>query len=344
MRARGVAVVRGEWRADESAVAVPVFGPAGVVAALELTGRAFPLAAVAAGPFPLAAAAPALVVAARALGRRLADDPVALPSGTGPEPLRWPVRSHRPRPVPCRRRREHGMTTTGDVRPPSLLAEELLPGILDLERLEVDLFRGRSPRENLQRVFGGQVAGQALVAAGRTVPADRSVHSLHAYFLRPGDPAAPIVYAVDRIRDGRSFTTRRVVATQHGKAIFTLSASFHVAEDGAEHQFAMPDVPLPDEVPLWQDRLREFGDRVPARWLRPRPIEVRYIGDPPWVVRDPVAAGDAHTMVLDAGGRDAARRPAAARLRGGLRQRHDAARLGARGAAAGVGRRLGDGG
>jgi acyl-CoA thioesterase II len=193
------------------------------------------------------------------------------------------------------------MTTTGDVRPTSLQAslraEELLPGILDLERLEVDLFRGRSPREDLQRVFGGQVAGQALVAAGRTVPADRSVHSLHAYFLRPGDPAAPIVYAVDRIRDGRSFTTRRVVATQHGKAIFTLSASFHMGEDGAEHQFAMPDVPAPDEVPLWQDRLREFGDRVPAQWLRPRPVEVCYIGDPPWVVRDPVAAGDAHTMV-----------------------------------------------
>jgi acyl-CoA thioesterase-2 len=189
------------------------------------------------------------------------------------------------------------MTTTGDVRPPSLRAEELLPGILDLERLEVDLFRGRSPQENLQRVFGGQGAGQALVAGGRTVPADRAVHSLHAYFLRPGDPAAPIVYTVDRIRDGRSFTTRRVVASQHGKAIFTLSASFHIAEDGAEHQFAMPDVPLPDEVPLWQDRLREFGDRVPARWLRSRPVEVRYIGDPPWVVRDPVAAGDAQTMV-----------------------------------------------
>jgi acyl-CoA thioesterase II len=129
------------------------------------------------------------------------------------------------------------------------------------------------------------------------VPADRPVHSLHAYFLRPGDPAAPIVYAVDRIRDGRSFTTRRVVATQHGKALFTLSASFHVAEDGANHQFTMPDVPAPDDVPLWQDRLREFGDRVPARWLRPRPVEVRYIGDPPWGVRDPAAAGNTQTMV-----------------------------------------------
>lgn len=179
----------------------------------------------------------------------------------------------------------------------SLAAEELLPGILDLERLEVDLFRGRSPREDLQRVFGGQVAGQALVAAGRTAPADRAVHSLHAYFLRPGDPAAPIVYLVDRIRDGRSFTTRRVVATQHGKAIFTLSASFHVAEEGVEHQFDMPSVPAPDDVPLWQDRLREFGDRVPARWLRPRPVEIRYIGDPPWAPRTEDAPPDARTMV-----------------------------------------------
>jgi acyl-CoA thioesterase-2 len=179
----------------------------------------------------------------------------------------------------------------------ALPAEELLPGILDLERLEVDLFRGRSPREDLQRVFGGQVAGQALVAAGRTAPADRAVHSLHAYFLRPGDPSVPIVYTVDRIRDGRSFTTRRVVALQHGRAIFTLSASFHVPEPGVEHQYGMPEVPAPDEVPLWQDRLRGFGDRVPARWLRPRPVEIRYIGDPPWAPRDPHRPPDPRTMV-----------------------------------------------
>src|SRR5512142_2899125 len=98
--------------------------------------------------------------------------------------------------------------------------------ILDLERVEVDIFRGRSPDESVQRVFGGQVAGQALVAAGRTVPAERGVHSLHAYFIRPGDPSVPIVYTVDRVRDGQSFTTRRVSAIQHGKTIFTLSASF----------------------------------------------------------------------------------------------------------------------
>jgi hypothetical protein len=120
----------------------------------------------------------------------------------------------------------------------------MLVELLDLERIEVDIFRGRSPDENLQRVFGGQVAGQALVAAGRTVPPDRLVHSLHAYFIRPGDPDLPIVYTVDCIRDGRSFTTRRVVAVQHGRAIFVLSASFQVAETGPEYQSPMPERPI----------------------------------------------------------------------------------------------------
>jgi acyl-CoA thioesterase-2 len=174
---------------------------------------------------------------------------------------------------------------------------EPLVDTLDLERLEVDLFRGRSPHENLQRVFGGQVAGQALVAAGRTVPEERTVHSLHAYFLRPGDPDVPIVYMVDRIRDGRSFTTRRVVAIQHGRAIFMLSASFQVAEEGPEHHFPMPDAPEPEAVPLWQDRLKEFGQHVPARWLRPRPVEVRYVGDPPWAARIAAEPAEPRTMV-----------------------------------------------
>ncbi|MGH3237370.1 MAG: acyl-CoA thioesterase, partial [Streptosporangiaceae bacterium] len=111
-------------------------------------------------------------------------------------------------------------------------ALDRLLDLLDLEQIEVNIFRGRSPEERVQRVFGGQVAGQALVAAGRTVPADRPVHSLHAYFIRPGDPAVPIVYLVDRVRDGRSFTTRRVSAVQHGQTIFTLSASFHHEEPG----------------------------------------------------------------------------------------------------------------
>ena len=120
-----------------------------------------------------------------------------------------------------------------------------LVDLLDLEQIEVNIFRGNSPDENRQRVFGGQVAGQALVAAGRTVPEERHVHSLHAYFLRPGDPTVPIVYEVDRIRDGRSFTTRRVVAVQHGKAIFNLSASFQIVEPGLEHQGVMPSAPDP---------------------------------------------------------------------------------------------------
>src|SRR5216110_1994569 len=113
-------------------------------------------------------------------------------------------------------------------------ALDRLIDLLDLEQIEVNIFRGRSPDEQVQRVFGGQVAGQALVAAGRTVPADRPVHSLHAYFIRPGDPSVPIVYLVDRIRDGVSFTTQRVVAVQHGKAIFNLAASFHRVESGME--------------------------------------------------------------------------------------------------------------
>jgi acyl-CoA thioesterase-2 len=121
--------------------------------------------------------------------------------------------------------------------------------LLDLERIEDNIFRGTQPNEERQRVFGGQVAGQALVAAGRTVADDRHVHSLHAYFLRPGDPTVPIVYDVDRIRDGRSFTTRRVVAIQHGRAIFNLAASFQVAEPGVEHQMPMPAVPDPEELP-----------------------------------------------------------------------------------------------
>src|SRR5437016_13577626 len=120
--------------------------------------------------------------------------------------------------------------------------------LLDLEQIEVNIFRGRSPDEQVQRVFGGQVAGQALVAAGRTAPADRPVHSLHAYFIRPGDPSVPIVYTVDRVREGRSFTTRRVSCIQHGKTIFTLAASFHHPEPGPVHATAMPDVPPPESV------------------------------------------------------------------------------------------------
>ena len=152
--------------------------------------------------------------------------------------------------------------------------------LLDLEAIEVNIFRGRSPDENRQRVFGGQVAGQALVAAGRTVETDRTVHSLHAYFLRPGDPNVPILYEVDRIRDGKSFTTRRVVAIQHGKAIFNLSASFHVTEDGVDHQLPMPDAPDPESLPTFQERLAPWKEKLGDWYTRPRPIDVRYVGEP----------------------------------------------------------------
>jgi acyl-CoA thioesterase II len=151
--------------------------------------------------------------------------------------------------------------------------------LLNLEQIEVDIFRGRSPEgERRQRVFGGQVAGQALVAAGRTVPADRHVHSLHAYFIRPGDPAVPIVYLVERLRDGRSFTTRRVSAVQHGETIFTLSASFHHDEPGVEHAEPMPDVPPPDAIAPTAERMEKlFGPGVHAVFAG-NPIDVRHIG------------------------------------------------------------------
>lgn len=125
--------------------------------------------------------------------------------------------------------------------------EELLD-VLTLEQVEDDIFRGRSPRTSLQRVFGGQVLGQALMAAGRSVPDGRTVHSLHGYFLRLGDPAVPIAYVVERVRDGGSFTTRRVVARQHGRAIFQVSASFQVVEPGLDHQDPAPEVPGPEEL------------------------------------------------------------------------------------------------
>jgi acyl-CoA thioesterase II len=152
--------------------------------------------------------------------------------------------------------------------------------LLDLERIEVDIFRGVSPESRQQRVFGGQVAGQALVAAGRTVPEDRHVHSLHSYFIRPGDPAIPIIYEVDRVRDGRSFTTRRTVAIQHGKPIFTLSASFQLDQPGIEHQPAMPDVPPPEDVPTLEDRYADAPEVYQSLRERPRPIDIRYVEDP----------------------------------------------------------------
>ena len=156
-------------------------------------------------------------------------------------------------------------------------ALDALLELLDLEQIELNIFRGRSPDEQRQRVFGGQVAGQALVAAGRTVPADRPVHSLHAYFIRPGDPSVPIVYTVDRVRDGRSFTTRRVSAIQHGKIIFTLSASFQHPEPGPEHADPIPQAPRPEEVEPNRERLARYFDQAPPEFLD-NPIELRSVG------------------------------------------------------------------
>ena len=178
------------------------------------------------------------------------------------------------------------MTTASTSTTTGATPLDRLVDLLDLERIEVDIFRGKQPTESLQRVFGGQVAGQALVAAGRTVPDDRPVHSLHAYFLRPGDPSLPIVYEVDRIRDGRSFTTRRVVGVQHGKPIFNLQASFHQPEDGIEHQAEMPEVPAPESLARLEERMRPYADELGGWYTRPRPIDVRYVGDPPRVAKD----------------------------------------------------------
>ena len=157
-----------------------------------------------------------------------------------------------------------------------------LVALLDLEEIDRDIFRGVSTRSRWVRVFGGQVAGQALVAAGRTVEEGRFVHSLHSYFVRPGDPSIPIVYLVDRVRDGRSFSTRRVIAVQRGETIFSLSASFQLAQEGFDHQSPMPDAPEPEAVlPL----VNRFGDSLKATEFyraMPKPIDLRYVDDPPW--------------------------------------------------------------
>ena len=170
-------------------------------------------------------------------------------------------------------------------------AIDTLLSILDLEPLEHNLFRGLSPQVGWQRVFGGQVVGQALVAAARTVEG-RAVHSLHGYFMLPGDPKVPILYEVDRIRDGKSFTTRRVVAIQHGRAIFSMSASFQVEEAGLDHQIEMPKVPLPEELPSESDIARLYLEGAPEPvkryWERERPIELRPVDLRHYLGREPL--------------------------------------------------------
>ncbi|NVB36853.1 acyl-CoA thioesterase II [Pseudenhygromyxa sp. WMMC2535] len=151
--------------------------------------------------------------------------------------------------------------------------------LLALEQIEVNLFRGQSQDLGWGSVFGGQVLGQALSAAVQTVPPERAVHSVHGYFLRRGAVDRPIVYEVDRIRDGGSFTTRRVVAIQNGKAIFSLAASFQVEESGFEHQDDMPEVPPPESLLTQQEQVQRHADQIPApfraKFLAERPFEIR---------------------------------------------------------------------
>lgn len=177
--------------------------------------------------------------------------------------------------------------------------------ILDIEQLEHNLFRGRSPATSWQRVFGGQTIAQALVAAQRTVDDSRHVHSLHGYFMLGGDPKVPVIYEVDRIRDGGSFTTRRVVAVQHGKAIFSLEASFQVPEAGLDHQVDAPlDVPMPEELESQQELIARLGDAVPAPiksyWVRERPIEMKPVIVEHYTTREKLAPKQ-HVWVRFAG-------------------------------------------
>ncbi|MEO0576250.1 MAG: acyl-CoA thioesterase II [Pseudomonadota bacterium] len=165
-----------------------------------------------------------------------------------------------------------------------------LKSLLQLERIETNIFRGESRDIGSAQVFGGQVLGQALSAAGSTVDG-RQAHSLHAYFLRRGDMQAPIVYEVDRQRDGRSFSVRRVVAVQHGRPIFNMAASFQVAEDGLQHQFPMPDVPLPEALTDARDIAKDYADQLPAKMRRfmtkDRPFEFRPVEPPAFTSTQP---------------------------------------------------------
>lgn len=167
---------------------------------------------------------------------------------------------------------------------PDKLAELL--EILDLEEIDTNVFRGRNEPGRMQRLFGGQVAAQSLIAASRTVEVGLA-HSLHGYFLRPGDPTHPVLYTVDRIRDGRSFTTRYVVASQHGQAIFNMAASFHIEESGYEHQLPAPQVPDPDEIPSWSELVSRHLDKLPKEvraWVKgPRAIDLRPVQVPSYL-------------------------------------------------------------
>ncbi len=168
--------------------------------------------------------------------------------------------------------------------------------LLDLEEIDQNIYRGRNERGQRERLFGGQVAAQALAAAGRTVTG-RKAHSLHAYFLRPGDPRVPVLYTVDRIRDGQSFTTRCVVAIQRGQAIFNMSVSFQVGETGYEHQqLEIPSAPTPESLPTWAERAERARDLLPKdsfHWVRDdRPIDLRHVEAPTFLGGGPRRGGN----------------------------------------------------
>lgn len=163
--------------------------------------------------------------------------------------------------------------------------DELL-GVLALERIEENIYRGHHPTGGLARTFGGQTAAQALVAASRTVADDRRIHSLHSYFLRPGDPTLPTVFQVERLRDGGSFSTRRVHGIQHGKAIYSFAASFQVLEEGFEHQDEMPAVPDPETLPTLSEALAGYADRLPISSAVASTIDMRAIDLHPFAQRD----------------------------------------------------------
>ncbi len=172
---------------------------------------------------------------------------------------------------------------------PNAALKELL-ATLTLEPLEDNLFRGARGRDGWQRVYGGQVLGQAIIAAAQTVDPARSIHSLHGYFLLAGDPSLPIIYDVERIREGGSFTTRRVKAIQHGRAIFSMSASFQKLEEGLDHQSAMPDVPPPEALPDPKELIGQLIDRLPdsmRRYFeRELPIDMRVVDVSRYLSRD----------------------------------------------------------
>jgi len=175
--------------------------------------------------------------------------------------------------------------------------------LLDLEPIEYNIYRGRNRDIGTGRVFGGQVMAQALVAAQRTLEEERVAHSVHGYFILPGDLDLPIVYFVDRLRDGRSFTTRRVTAIQHGRAIFNMSVSFHVREDGLEHQTEMPDVVAPEQLPSELERIRARAEQIPEPvrdiLTQDRPIDFRPVGSDPF---DETPAAPQRNMWLKAVG------------------------------------------